>query len=153
MSETYYLVTGTDMKNVADTIRIKNGTSENLIWPTEWETAILNISSTKTQTGTFTGNGTRQVSISCNFQPDLVYWDTDPGSDAYTGTVSGLIARGLLAANQYRNNTTSNSNNIQRGITGMNTGGSSYNFKATYENNTVTLYCFSSGARSLFLVA
>lgn len=104
----------------------------------------------KTATGTFTGNGTRQVQISCNFEPDLVYWYGDPGTEASSGTVSGMIVRGMLAANQYRNNTTSNSNNIQTNITAMNTGGSSYNFRATYSDGSVTLYCFSSNARSLF---
>lgn len=106
--------------------------------------------SVKTATGTFTGNGTRQVTISCNFEPDLVYWYSDPGTSASSGTVAGMIARGMLAANQYRNNTTTNSNNIRFGITDMNTDGSSYSFRATYENSTVTLYCFSSNARSLF---
>ena len=107
-------------------------------------------SSVKTATGTFTGNGTRQVTFSCNFEPDLVYWYSDPGTSASSGTVAGIIVNGMLAANQYRNNSTSNSNNIQFNITGMNTGGSSYNFRATYSNSTVTLYCFSSNARSLF---
>lgn len=113
---------------------------------------IVNVSgsSAKTKDGTFTGNGSRQVTISCDFEPDLVYWYSDPGTSASSGTVSGLIARGMLAANQYRNNSTSNSNNIQFNITDMNTGGSSYNFRATYSNSTVTLYCFSSGSRSLF---
>lgn len=104
----------------------------------------------KTKTGTFTGNGTRQVTISCDFEPDLVYWWTDAGTAAYSGTISGLIARGMLAANQYSNNSTTRSANVQTNVTGMNTGGSSYNFRATYANSTVTLYCFSSGARSLF---
>ena len=104
----------------------------------------------KTKTGTFTGNGSRSITVSCDFEPDLVYWDSDPGSSASSGTVSCIIARGMMAANRYRNNSTTNSANIATPITGMNTGGSSYNFRATYENSTVTLYCFSSNARSQF---
>ncbi len=104
----------------------------------------------KTKTGTFTGDGTRQAAISCDFEPDLVYWTSDPGTSASSGTVAGIIVRGLLAANRYRNNSTTNSSNIMIDITGMNTGGSSYSFRATYESNTVTLYCFNSGSRSLF---
>ena len=104
----------------------------------------------KTATGTFTGNGTRQVDITCAFEPDLVYWYADPGTEASSGTYCGLIARGMLSVNRYRNNTTTDSNNVQINITDMNTGGSSYNFRATYTNGAVTLYCFSNGARSLF---
>lgn len=104
----------------------------------------------KTATGTFTGNGTRQMTISCNFEPDLIYWTSNPGTTASSGTVAGMIARGMMAANQYRNNSTSNSNYTVKDITDMNTGGSSYSFRATYANSTVTLYCFSSNARSLF---
>ena len=111
---------------------------------------IVNVASVKTATGTFTGNGTRQVTITCNFEPDFVYWTSDPGTSASSGTVAGMIARGMMASNRYRNNSTSNSANIQTPITDMNTGGSSYNFRATWSNNTVTLYCFSSNARSLF---
>lgn len=107
-------------------------------------------SSVKTATGTFTGNGTRQVTISCNFEPDLIYWNSDPGTTASSGTVSGIIARGMMAANRYRNNATSNSHYAVTPITNMNTAGSSYSHRATYENSTVTLYCWSNNARSLF---
>ena len=104
----------------------------------------------KTKTGTFTGNGTRQVTISCDFEPDLIYWTSDPGTSASSGTVAGIIAREMMSANRYRNNSTSNSHYAVIDITAMNTSGSSYSFRATYENSTVTLYCFSSNARSLF---
>lgn len=104
----------------------------------------------KTATGTFTGNGTRQVTISSTFEPDLIYWTSDPGTTASSGTVAGIIAREMMAANRYRNNSTSNSHYAVIDITAMNTGGSSYSFRATYSNNTVTLYCFSNNARSLF---
>lgn len=111
---------------------------------------IVNVSSVKTSTGTFTGNGTRQMTISCNFEPDLVYWTSDPGTTASSGTVAGIIARGTMSANRYRNNSTTNSHYAIPDITDMNTNGSSYSFRATYSNSTVTLYCFSSNARSLF---
>lgn len=104
----------------------------------------------KKKTGTFTGNGQRSITVSCDFEPDLVYWSSDPGSSASSGTVSCIIAREMMAANRYRNNSTTNSANIQTPITGMNTSGSSYNFRATWENNTVTLYSFSTNARNVF---
>lgn len=104
----------------------------------------------KTATGTFTGNGTRQVTIPCDFEPDLIYWTSDPGTTSSSGTVAGIIARGMMAANRYRNNSTSNSHYGVIDITDMNTGGSSYSHRATYSNSTVTLYCFSNNARSLF---
>ncbi len=109
-------------------------------------------SSAQTATGTFTGNGTRQVTFSCNFEPDLVYWNSDPGTSASSGTVAGIIVRDMMAANRYRNNSTSNSHYAVPDATGMNTAGSSYSHRATYDstNNQVTLYCFSSGTRSLF---
>lgn len=104
----------------------------------------------RTATGTFTGNGTRQVTVSCAFEPDLVYFTSNPGTSASSGVVAAIIARGLMAASRYRNNSTTNSHYAVIDITGMNTGGTSYSFRATYENSTVTLYCFSSGARCLF---
>lgn len=104
----------------------------------------------KTKTGTFTGNGTRQVEISCDFEPDLIYWSSDPGTSASSGTVAGIIAREMMSANRYRNNSTTNTHYAAIDITAMNTNGSSYCFRATYANSKVTLYCFSSNARSLF---
>lgn len=104
----------------------------------------------KTATGTFTGNGTRQMTIPCDFEPDLIYWTSDPGTTASSGTVAGIIAREMMSANRYRNNSTTNSHYAAIDITAMNTGGSSYSFRATYANSTVTLYCFSNNARSLF---
>lgn len=114
---------------------------------------LVNVAGTspvKTATGTFTGNGTRQVTISCNFEPDLIYWTSDPGTTASSGTVAGIIAREMMSANRYRNNATTNSHYAAIDITAMNTSGSSYSFRATYANSTVTLYCFSNNARSLF---
>jgi hypothetical protein len=55
-----------------------------------------------------------------------------------------------MAASRYRNNSTTNSHYAAIDITNMNTGGSSYSFRATYANSTVTLYCFSNNARCLF---
>lgn len=127
----------------------QNGTGIDV---TEYASVDVNVSGGSDQiaTGTFTGNGTRQVTVSCNFEPDFVYWTCDPGTSASSGTVACMIARGMMAANRYRNNATTNSANIQTPITAMNTGGSSYNFRATYANSTVTLYSFSTAARNLF---
>lgn len=145
-----YLVEDTSLTSVANAIRTKGGTAAQLEFPDDFVSAIQAIPSVKTQTGTFTGNGTRQVTVSCPFEPDLVYWDSDPGTSASSGTVSCTIARGMMAANRYRNNATTNSNYILTPITGMNTDGSSYSFRATYSDGTVTLYSFSSNARNLF---
>ena len=111
---------------------------------------VAGVNPVKTATGTFTGNGTRQVTISSTFEPDLIYWTSDPGTTSSSGTVAGIIAREMMSANRYRNNSTTNSHYAAIDITAMNTSGSSYSFRATYENSTVTLYCFSTNARSLF---
>ena len=106
----------------------------------------------KTATGTFTGNGTRTIDISSvTFEPDLVYFTSDPGTTASSGTVAAIIVRGLMTATRYRNNSTTNSHYAIPGITGMNTGGSSYSWRATYDstNSKLTLYCYSSNARGL----
>ena len=108
-------------------------------------------SSAQTATGTFTGNGTRQIDVSCSFEPDIVYFNSDPGTSASSGTVAAIIVRGMMTATRYRNNSTTNSHYGIPGITGMNTAGSSYSWRSTYNSTTqkVTLYCFSSGARAL----
>lgn len=103
----------------------------------------------KTATGTFTGNGTRTIDVSCDFEPDIVYFTSNPGTTASSGTVAAIIVRGMMTATRYRNNSTTNSHYAIPGITDMNTGGSSYSWRATYANGKVTLYCFSSNARGL----
>ena len=106
-------------------------------------------STVKTATGTFTGNGTRTIDVTCAFEPDIVYVTSDPGTTASSGTVAFIIVRGMMTATRYRNNSTTNSHYGIPGITAMNTGGSSYSWRATYASGKVTLYCFSSGARAL----
>ena len=83
------------------------------------------------------------------FEPDIVYVTSDPGTTASSGTVALIIARGMMAATRYRNNSTSNSHYAIPDITNLNTSGSSYSWRATYANSTVTLYCFSNSARAL----
>ena len=128
----------------------ENGTGIDVANYAFVDVAVSGASPVKTATGTFTGNGTRTVDITCNFEPDLIYWTSDPGTTASSGTVAGIIAREMMSANRYRNNSTTNSHYAAIDITDMNTGGSSYSFRATYSNSIVTLYCFSSNARSLF---
>lgn len=115
---------------------------------------VVNVSSgtsVKTASGTFSGDGSRDISFTCNFEPDVIYWTSDPGTSSSTGVVAGIIVRGMMAAARYRNNSTSNSHYAMIDITGMNTAGSSYSFRATYSNSTVTLYSFSSNARTYFV--
>lgn len=103
----------------------------------------------KTATGTFTGNGTRTIDVSCAFEPDIVYFTSNPGTTASSGTVAAIIVRGMMTATRYRNNSTTNSHYAIPDITALNTGGSSYSWRATYANSKVTLYCFSNNARAL----
>lgn len=111
---------------------------------------VVNVTSpVKTATGTFTGNGTRTIDVTCAFEPDLVYVTSDPGTTASSGMVAFIIARGMAAATRYRNNSTANSSYAIFDIVNMNTSGSSYSWRATYTSSTVTLYCYSSSARAL----
>lgn len=114
---------------------------------------VVNVASpVKTATGTFTGNGTRTIGISSvTFEPDLVYFTSDPGTTASSGTVAAIIARDLMTATRYRNNSTTNSHYAIPGIANLNTSGSSYSWRATYDstNSKLTLYCYSSNARGL----
>lgn len=114
---------------------------------------VVNVASPiQTKTGTFTGNGTRTIDISSvTFEPDIVYFTSDPGTTASSGTVAAIIVRGQMTATRYRNNSTTNSHYAIPAITGLNTGGSSYSWRATYDstNSKLTLYCFSNNARAL----
>lgn len=114
---------------------------------------VVNVSGTsvKTATGTFTGNGTRTIDVSCTFEPDIVYVNSDPGTTASSGTVAFIIVRGMMTGTRYRNNSTTNSHYAIPGIANMNSSGSSYSWRATYSTSTgkVTLYCFSNNARAL----
>jgi hypothetical protein len=118
-----------------------------------YASASVNVASpVKTATGTFTGNGTRTIDISSvTFEPDIVYFTSDPGTTASSGTVAAIIVRGQMTATRYRNNSTTNSHYAIPAITGLNTGGSSYSWRATYDstNSKLTLYCYSSNARGL----
>lgn len=105
--------------------------------------------SVKTATGTFTGNGTRTIDVACTFEPDIVYFTSNPGTTASSGTVAAIIVRDMMTATRYRNNSTTNSHYAIPDIADLNTGGSSYSWRATYANSKVTLYCYSSNARGL----
>ena len=111
---------------------------------------VVNVASpVKTATGTFTGNGTRTIDVACAFEPDFVYVTSDPGTTSSSGTVALIIARDMMAATRYRNNSTTNSHYAVTPCVNLNTSGSSYSWRATYANSTVTLYCYSSNARGL----
>lgn len=125
-------------------------TSNNTYDVTSLASVVVNVASpVKTATGTFTGNGTRTIDVSCSWEPDLVYFTSDPGTTASSGTVAAIIVRGMMAATRYRNNSTTNSHYAIPGIANMNSSGSSYSWRATYANSKVTLYCYSSNARGL----
>lgn len=126
-------------------------TSNGTVDVTALAEVVVNVagSSAQTATGTFTGNGTRTIDIACNFEPDIVYFTSNPGTTASSGTVAAIIVRDLMTATRYRNNSTTNSSYAAPGIVGMNTSGSSYSWRATYANSTVTLYCFSNSTRAL----
>lgn len=64
-----------DLTSVADAIRSKGGTSEQLSFPAGMASAINAISSgvdVKTKTGTFKLNSSGSASVSCGFKPDFV---------------------------------------------------------------------------------
>ena len=103
----------------------------------------------KTATGTFTGNGTRTIDVACTFEPDIVYFTSNPGTTASSGTVAAIIVRDMMTATRYRNNSTTNSHYAIPDIANLNSNGSSYSWRATYANSKVTLYCYSSNARGL----
>lgn len=106
-------------------------------------------SSVKTATGTFTGNGTRTIDVACTFEPDIVYFTSNPGTTASSGTVAAIIVRDMMTATRYRNASTTNSHYAIPGIADLNSNGSSYSWRATYANSKVTLYCYSNNARGL----
>lgn len=106
-------------------------------------------SSVKTATGTFTGNGTRTIDVACTFEPDIVYFTSNPGTTASSGTVAAIIVRDMMTATRYRNNSTTNSHYAIPDIANLNTSGSSYSWRATYANSKVTLYCYSNNVRGL----
>lgn len=109
-------------------------------------------SSAQTATGTFTGNGTRTIDISSvTFEPDIVYFTSNPGTTASSGTVAAIIVRDMMTATRYRNNSTTNSHYAIPDIADLNTSGSSYSWRATYDstNSKLTLYCYSNNARAL----
>lgn len=105
--------------------------------------------SVKFKSGTFSGNGTRTVSIDSEFEPDLVYWYTEPSGETYNGTVGGCIVRDTMTGNMYYNNSTTMSTKTQIPITDL-TGTASYTFRATYASGQVTLYSVTQAARTYF---
>lgn len=125
-------------------------TSNNTYDVTNLAQVVVNVASpVKTATGTFTGNGTRTIDVTCAFEPDLVYFTSDPGTTASSGTVAAIIVRDMMTATRYRNNATTNSHYAIPDIADLNSSGSSYSWRATYADSKVTLYCYSSNARGL----
>ena len=86
-----------DMKSVADTIRSKGGTTEELAWPGDFKTAVEAISTgVKVQTSTGTlelqnGSG----SIDCGFKPDFISLTINESYDGRLMTAGfGFTAHG-----------------------------------------------------------
>lgn len=143
---TAVMVSASELVSGSET-KTENGTYD----VTNLAELVVNVSgsSVKTATGTFTGNGTRTIDVSCDWEPDLVYFTSDPGTTSSSGTVAAIIVRGMMTAARYRNNSTTNSHYAIPDITDMNSSGTSYSWRATYANSKVTLYCWSSNARTL----
>ena len=143
-------MTNLDAGNIKDGVTVKIGdASDDDCVASITGTYTGGGSSVKTATGTFTGNGTRTIDVACTFEPDIVYFTSNPGTTASSGTVAAIIVRGMMAATRYRNNSTTNSHYAIPDIANLNTSGSSYSWRATYANSKVTLYCYSSNARGL----
>ena len=143
-------MTNLDAGNIKDGVTVKIGdASDDDCVASVTGTYTGGGSSVKTATGTFTGNGTRTIDVTCAFEPDIVYFTSNPGTTASSGTVAAIIVRDMMTATRYRNNSTTNSHYAIPGIANLNTSGSSYSWRATYANSKVTLYCYSSNARGL----
>lgn len=108
----------------------------------------------KSQTGTFTGTGTNSVTISCTFIPDLIYVrGNTTQANNIVGCNTVIIIRDTCAISRY-DSSSSNTNTTyaaEYGITGLNDNVSlDYNYKATVQNNQVTITSKTSAARVYF---
>lgn len=94
----------------------------------------------KTKTGTVTGGGTTTMTISCDFEPDLIYVYGDMSDSASNrGIVSIAIVKDTViyvSNDSSTSNTNENGAYIAHGISGY---GSTSNVHATYSNETLTL--------------
>lgn len=138
-----YLVTDTELTNIANAIRTKGGTQSTLEFPADFVMAINNITTGgATVTGSFIGSGTIEETISCDFEPDLIYIYGDlSGSIDLRGVVSIIIIKDTMAL---QTSDTSSSSVVENGqylshnITGYNESETSY-LHATYSNGTLTV--------------
>ena len=103
---------------------------------------VVNVSGggAKTKTGTFTGSGSTQVSISCDFEPDLIYvYGNLSGSSNLRGVVSLVIIKDIviyLTADASTSSTSESLNQVNHNVNGY--GGSS-SAHASYSSGTLTL--------------
>ena len=100
-------------------------------------------SSVQTATGTFTGSGTTQAQISCNFAPDLIYVYGDLTNDVSLRGVSSIVIIKDTAMYTVVDGSTSSYQPslfaIDNNITGYNEANSSTEPHGTYSNGTLTL--------------
>lgn len=105
-------------------------------------------------TGTFSGTGTNSVTLPCTFAPDLIYIrGNTTTANNIVGCNTVIIIRDTCAISRY-DSSTSNTNTTyaaEYGITGLNDNVSlDYNYKATVQNNQVTIVSKTSAARVYF---
>lgn len=107
--------------------------------------------SVKTKTGSVTGDGTINLSIPCDFEPDLIYiYGNMSASASNRGVVSITILKDTFA---YMTNDSSTSNTnenliyVEHGVSGY---GDSSQVSVTYLNSTLTLNTVSNTSARRF---
>ena len=139
-----YLVTDTQLTSIANAIRTKGDTLSTLSFPTGFVTAINNITTGggATVTGSFAGSGTIEETISCDFEPDLIYIYGDlSGSIDLRGVVSIIIIKDTTAqqtSDTSSSSVTENGQYVNHNIAGYNESETSY-LHATYSNGALTI--------------
>ena len=143
-----------DLTSVANAIRTKGDTLSTLSFPTGFVTAINNITTGgATVTGSFVGSGTIEESISCDFEPDLIYIYGDlSGSIDLRGVVSIIIIKDTMAlqtSDTSSSSVTENGQYLNHNIAGYNESETSY-LHATYSNETLTISTGTNSASNRF---
>ena len=105
----------------------------------------------KTKTGTITGDGTTTVTISCDFEPDLIYVYGDMSASASNrGVVSITILKDTfryMSSDTSTSNTTESLTAYNHSISGY---GDSTDMHATYSNGTLTIDTVSNTSARRF---
>jgi len=109
-------------------------------------------SSAKTKTGTFSGNNTTSVQISCDFAPDLIYvYGNLTSSSNLRGVISIIIIKDTVIIQTSDTSTSSTNENLA--LAAHSVSGYVYNNSythATYSNGTLTINTVSNTSSNRF---